>query len=76
MISLSEIHFLLHVDEKYSRPRKYQYNEDDFQFQFHDFCHAFISMVTQKHGNKEKLSINSFSLFNFKLVIWKKLVRN
>ena len=34
MISLSEIKFLQHVDEKYSRTCKYHYNEDDFQFQF------------------------------------------
>ena len=34
-------------------------------------------MDTHKHGNKEKLSINSFSLFTCKLAIWeKKLVRN
>ena len=28
-----------------------------------------------EHENKEKLSIKSFSLFIFKLIIWKKLVR-
>ena len=31
------------------------------------------SMDTYKHGNKEKLLINSFFLFTFKLVIWKSL---
>jgi len=34
------------------------------------------SFQTHKHGNKDKLSINRFSLFTCKLVIWKKLVRN
>ena len=33
-------------------------------------------MDTNKHGNKEKLSINNFTLFTCKLVIGKKLVRN
>ena len=30
----------------------------------------------KQHGNKEKLAINSFSLFTCKLVIWKKLAGN
>ena len=33
------------------------------------------SMDTQKHGNNKKLSINSFSLFTSKIVIWKKLAK-
>jgi len=33
-------------------------------------------MDSHKHGNKEKLSIDSFSLFTCKLIIRKKIVNN
>ena len=38
----------------YSRPRIYQYNEDDFLFQFW-FLPSFQTAETHKHLNKEKL---------------------
>ena len=38
----------------FSRCRKYQYNEDDFQFLI--FTKLSTSMNTHKHGNKAKMS--------------------
>ena len=35
-----------------------------------------ISILISIHRHKEKLSINIFSLFNCKLLFWKKLIRN
>ena len=42
--------------------RIYQYNEDDLRIKFVTFTKLSNSMDTQKHGNKEKLSISNISL--------------
>ena len=52
-----------------SRCRIYQYNEDDFRLKFLISTKLSNSKDTHKHENKEKLSINSYSLFTCKLVI-------
>ena len=39
-----------------------KYNEDEFQFQFLINIKLLNSLDTQKHGNKEKLSIKKASL--------------
>ena len=41
----------------------YQYKEDDFRFKFLISSQLLNSMDTYTHGNKENLSINSFSFF-------------
>ena len=51
----------------------YQYNEINLLFLFL-FLSIFQTSEINKHVNTENLSINSFSLFTCKLVIWKRLV--
>ena len=43
--------------------RLYQYNEDDFRFKILINIKLLNSMDTQKHGNKEKLSIRKVPLY-------------
>ena len=40
------------------------------------FYFNFDHFQMHKHVNKEKLSMNSFSLFTFKPVIWKMIIRD
>ena len=47
----------------YGGRRLYQYNEDDFRFKILINIKLLNSMDTQKHGNKEKLSIRKVPLY-------------
>ena len=49
-------------EKSYCRSRIYKFNKDDFLFQFW-FLPSFQTAVTLKHLKKDKLFINSFSLF-------------
>ena len=51
-------------------------SKHDFWFQFLISTKLSSSLDTHKQGNKEKLSINSFSLITCNLLIWEILVRN
>jgi len=58
---------LCKIELKYRYRRIYQYNEDDNFLCYFWFLLSFAEIP--KHLNKERLPINSFSLFTCKLVI-------
>ena len=63
--------WIVRTYEKYNRRRKYQYNKDEFLFQVLTSTN-FLTAWT--HINI-KTKLTPF-LFTFKLVVWKKLVKN
>ena len=64
------LHFKLSFRAYSSDLVKLFFTDDDFRFQF-----LISTSLIRQHGNTD-ITINSFSLFTCKLVIWIKLARN